>query len=48
MIPSRVEVSEHVVVELLTVVRDQYPGYPVPAYDISPDKTSDVFFRDGG
>ena len=44
----RAEISERVVIELLTVVRDQYSGYPVPAYDIPPDKTSDVLLRDGG
>ena len=44
----RAEVSERAVVELLTVVRDQYPGYPVLAYDISLDKTPDVFLHDGG
>ena len=44
----RVEISKHTVVELLTVVKDQYSGYPVLAYDISSDKTSDVFLRDGG
>ena len=44
----RAEVSECVVVELLTVIRDQYSGYPVLVYDIPPDKTSDVLLRDGG
>ena len=27
---------------------DQYPGYLVPTYDISPDKVSNVFLRDSG
>ena len=44
----RAEVSEHAVVELFPVVRNQHSGYPVPAYNISPDKTSDIFLRDGG
>ena len=44
----RAKISKRVVVELLSIFRDQDSRDPVPTDDVSPDEASYVFIRDGG
>ena len=44
----RAEIPKCIVVELLSVVRDEHSRYPVPADNVSPNKTSNVPLRDSG
>ena len=41
------EVSEHIVVELLAIVRNEGPKDPKPIDDALSDKATDILFRDG-
>ena len=44
----RVEIPKCTVVELLSVVKDEHSGYPVPVDNVSPNKTPNVLLRDSG
>ena len=44
----RVEVPECAVVELLSVVRNEYSGYPVLTDNVSPNEIPNVPLRDSG
>ena len=44
----RVEVPEYAVVELLSIVKDEYSRYPVPADNVSPNETPNVPLHDNG
>ena len=44
----RTKFSKGAVIKLLYIVGDKYSGDPIPADDISLNKTSNVSFRDGG
>jgi len=42
------EISERVIVELLSIVKDEDPKDPVAANDTFQDETSDIFLIDSG
>ena len=42
------KISECVIVELLSIVRDENPGDLEAANDTFPDEASDIFLRDSG
>ena len=42
------KIPEQLVVELLSIVKNQDSRDPVPADDVSPDEVSYIFLRDGG
>ena len=44
----RAKIPKCIIVELLSVVKDEHSRYPVPANNISPNKTSNVLLRDSG
>ena len=44
----RAEIPKCTVVELLPVVNDEHSRYPVPADNVSPNKTSNVLLRNSG